>query len=81
MVNPIRVVNVSKISREEWLEFRREGIGGSDAAVVLGLNPFRSLLELYSDKLGLLPDKEDTELMRTGRDLEQYVASRFCEAT
>lgn len=81
MVSPVRVVNVSAIGREKWLEYRRGGIGGSDAAVVLGLNTFRSRLELYSDKLGMLPEKEDTEMMRTGRDLEQYVADRFCEAT
>lgn len=77
----IKVVNVKDISHEEWLEYRRHGLGGSDAAAVMGLNPFRSRLELYSDKLGRIPEKEDTEAMRVGRDLEQYVADRFCEAT
>lgn len=67
--------------REEWLKYRRTGIGGSDAATVCGLNPYSSLIELWADKTGRLPEKEDTEAMRTGRDLEEYVAERFCEAT
>lgn len=65
----------------EWLEQRRNGIGGSDAAVIVGLNPYRSRLELYADKLGLMPEREDSEAMRIGRDLEAYVADRWAEAT
>lgn len=69
------------MSRDEWLKLRRTGIGGSDAATVCGLNPNSSLIELWADKTGRLPDKDDTEAMRVGRDLEEYVAARFCEAT
>lgn len=76
-----KLVNVSAITHEEWLAWRRTGIGGSDAAAVIGLNPFRSAIELYADKMGMMPEKEDTESMRLGRDLEQYVAERFCEET
>ena len=76
-----KIVNASSISREEWLAWRRTGIGGSDAAAVIGLNPFRSRIEVYADKMGMMPEKEDTESMRLGRDLEDYVAHRFCEAT
>ena len=76
-----KIVNVKDIDRSTWLEYRRAGIGGSDAAVIVGLNPFKSLSELYADKKGLLPDKDDTEKMRIGRDLEEYVSKRFCEAT
>lgn len=76
-----KIVNVASISREEWLAWRRTGIGGSDAAAVIGLNPFRSRIEVYADKMGMMPEKEDTESMRLGRDLEDYVAQRFCEET
>lgn len=69
------------VPREEWLAYRRTGIGGSDAATVCGLNPYSSLIELWVDKTGRLPEKEDSEAMRIGRDLEEYVATRFCEAT
>lgn len=69
------------LPREEWLEFRRNGIGGSDAATVCGLNPYSSLIALWADKTGRLEDKPDNEAMRVGRDLEEYAARRFCEAT
>ncbi len=69
------------LPREEWLKYRRNGIGGSDAATVCGLNPYNSLIELWADKTGRLEDKPDNEAMREGRDFEEYVAKRFCEAT
>lgn len=67
--------------REDWLAERRKGLGGSDAAAILGVNPYRSALAVYMDKLGLAPEREDSEAMRQGRDLEQYVAERFVDAT
>ena len=66
-------------NRDQWLELRRRGLGGSDAATVVNLNPYSSRLALYADKLGLIPDRDDNEAMRQGRDLEAYVAERWCE--
>ena len=77
----IKLAKVKDLSREEWVELRRKSIGGSDAATIVGLNPYSSKLTLYADKKGILPEKEDTERMRLGRDLEEYVAQRFCEET
>ena len=72
---------VPDVTHDQWLEFRRTGIGGSDASTIVGLNPYSSRYYLYNDKLGLLAPKEDSEAMRQGRDLEQYVADRWMEAT
>ena len=74
-------VPTAKMTREEWLEARKGGIGGSDAAGIVGLSAYSSPYSVWADKTGRMPDKEDTEAMRIGRDLEQYVAERFCEAT
>lgn len=74
-------VDISGMDREEWLSERRKGIGGSDAAAILGLTKWASPTSVYMDKLNLLPPQEDTEAMRVGRDLEQYVADRFTEKT
>lgn len=68
------------MSREEWLELRRHSIGGSDAAAIIGLSKWASPYTVWADKTGRLPDKPDTEAMRQGRDLEEYVAQRFSEA-
>jgi putative phage-type endonuclease len=69
-------------THEEWLNDRMKGIGGSDVGAVLGLNKYKSAYTLWAEKCGLLPNEEvDNEAMRVGRDLEQYVADRFMEAT
>ncbi len=69
------------MSREEWLSHRRKTIGGSEAACILGLNPWVSPYSVWAEKLGKLPEKDDNEAMRQGRDLEHYVAERFSEET
>jgi putative phage-type endonuclease len=70
-----------EMPRDEWLELRRKGIGGSDAAAIVGLDRWRSAFDVYADKVGLKQEEPDNEAMRQGRDLEDYVAKRFCEAT
>ena len=77
----ITKVQTATLTREEWLDLRRNSIGGSDAAAIVGLNEFSSPYSVWADKMGLLPEKDDSEAMRQGRDLEQYVAERFEEAT
>lgn len=69
------------MSHDEWLEHRQKSIGGSDASSIIGLNPYSSPYTVWADKLGKIPPKEDNEAMRQGRDLEFYVAERFCEKT
>lgn len=57
--------------RKQWLEERRKGIGGSDAASILGLNPHRTNLELWREKTGLvIPEDRQSEVMRYGSDME-----------
>jgi len=77
----VELAKTLDMPREEWLELRKKGIGGSDAAAIVGLDRYRSPFDVYADKLGLKPEIPDNEAMRQGRDLEQYVAERFMEAT
>lgn len=44
-----------------WLEARSHYIGGSDAAAVLGLNPYKSNLELWQEKTGLVVPEDISE--------------------
>lgn len=81
MRNFLKKKSTLGMSREEWLELRRHSIGGSDAAAIIGLSKWASPYTVWADKTGRLPDKPDTEAMRQGRDLEEYVAQRFSEAT
>jgi len=77
----VELAKTLDMPREEWLELRKKGIGGSDAAAIVGLDRYRSPFDVYADKVGLKKEQPDNEAMRQGRDLEEYVASRFCEQT
>lgn len=70
-------ISTKGMSRAEWLEARRKGIGGSDASAILGQNQWESPLSVYMDKRGIAPEKEETEAMRQGTDCEEVVAKRF----
>ena len=69
-------------TRDEWLAERKKGIGASDAAVLLGLSPWKSPLQLYAEKLDLLPpDARETEAMEWGLLLEGPIGERYAAKT
>ncbi|MEG1781609.1 MAG: YqaJ viral recombinase family protein [Clostridium sp.] len=39
--------------REEWLAARKNHIGGSDASACVGMNPYKSNVELWKEKMGI----------------------------
>lgn len=48
------LASTKDMARDEWLRLRQRSIGGSEAAVVLGLNPYKSPFTLYHDKKRLV---------------------------
>jgi len=72
---------IDTTDRPRWLEARRSGLGGSDAAAVMGVDPYRTPLDVYLDKLGQGEDRPDTTRMRAGRLLEPVVAQLWEEDT
>lgn len=83
----LRLIKTKKMPREEWLAARKQGIGGSDAAAAVGLNPYKSQLELWLEKTGRdgnLPksDPSDEESpMYWGNILEPIVAAHYTKRT
>ncbi len=73
----------ANLPREEWLAYRRQGIGGSDAAAVLGISPFRTGVDLYYDKLGqpVEDDEQNWVAKEVGTLLEDLVARIFTKKT
>lgn len=67
-------------SREKWLKVRRGSIGGSEAAAIMGLSPWKSAYTLWLEKTGQLQeeDKADNEAVHFGSLLENIVAAEFC---
>lgn len=76
-----KIANTKEMPREEWLALRRHSIGGSDAGAVLGMSQFASPVTVYLDKTGMSKDKDTSEAMRQGTDLEEYAAQRWMEKT
>jgi putative phage-type endonuclease len=83
----LRLVNTKAMPREDWLEVRKQGIGSSDAAAAVGLNPYQSQLELWMIKTGRdanlpKPDPNDeTSPMYWGTILEPIVANHYVKRT
>ena len=80
---PQILVSTEDLPREQWLEYRRKGIGGSDAAAVLGISPFRTGRDLYYDKLNIVTadDAENWVQLEVGTLLEPLVAKIFAHKT
>ncbi|MBR8205797.1 YqaJ viral recombinase family protein [Burkholderia vietnamiensis] len=83
----LKLVKTNDLSRDDWLAVRRTGIGGSDAAAAIGLNPYMSALELWLDKTGRAeslprPDPTDTTSPAFwGTLLEPIVAAVYTQQT
>jgi len=77
----IKKISTKNMSHDDWLALRRKTIGGSDASAIVGLSKWSSPYSVWAEKRGLIPEKEDTEAMRQGRDLEDYVARRWMESS
>ena len=83
----LKLVKTNDLGRDEWLEIRKGGIGSSDAAAAVGLNPYKSPLELWLEKTG-----QDQDLPKTspndesspaywGSLLEPIVAAHYTKRT
>ncbi|PWF44026.1 endonuclease [Massilia glaciei] len=79
----LRLVSTKELSRTDWLNVRKGGIGSSDAAAAVGLNPYQSQLELWMIKTGrdgCLPKidpNDETSPMYWGSLLEPIVAAHY----
>lgn len=70
---------VSSKRRDAWLAARRQYIGASDSAAILGVDPFRSALDVYLDKRGESAEVEQTEAMEAGNVLERTVLGWYAQ--
>ena len=76
------VVKTSNLTREEWLKYRTKGIGGSDVSIIAGINPFKSVHQLWLEKTGQAePEEEGSEYTHFGTLLEPIVRKEFMERT
>lgn len=66
-------------NRKQWLEERRYGIGGSDAASVLGLSPYKTNVALWEEKTGRKKAEDISEkgYVKYGKEAEKYLRGLF----
>jgi len=81
--NAVRLVSTKDMSREQWLSVRGGGIGSSDAAVAVGISPYKSPLELWLEKTNRqpAPDLSDNNAVFWGTTLEHIIANVYAERT
>lgn len=75
------ITKIKTENREEWKALRKQYIGGSDAATVIGLNPFASAFSLWAEKTGNAPEFGGNLSTEVGSYLEEFVARKFSEVT
>ena len=79
----LKLVKTNHLDRDQWLAVRKGGIGSSDAASAVGLNPYKSQLELWMEKTGRDSDlpkvdpKDQSSPMYWGTLLESIVAAHY----
>ncbi len=78
----VTLAKTADMPRDEWLDLRRKGIGGSDAAAILGLNPWKTPMDVWLEKTGEFEDDPgENEKMYWGNVLEDIVAREFTART
>lgn len=83
----LKLVKTNTLDRDQWLTVRKQGIGSSDAAAAVGLNPYKSPLELWMEKSGRdsnLPKtdlNDETSPAYWGTMLETIVAAHYTKRT
>lgn len=75
------LLSTENLPYEDWLEARKQGIGGSDASVVCGISRYKSPVELWMEKTGQLPSQKAGEAAYWGNLLESLVREEFTKRT
>ena len=80
----IFVPDITILSNEEWLQYRRMGIGGSDVAAACGVSPWKTARDLYLEKAeGDFRDEQGKNwvTLEIGKRLEELVVQIFMKQT
>lgn len=77
----IKNINIKGMSREQWLNERKRGVGGSDVGKVLGVSEWGTAVDVWLEKTGRTAPVEQTEAMWFGTEMEDAVARRYAAET
>lgn len=74
-------VKTADMTHEEWITYRRKGIGGSDVGAICGLSKWKSPYAIYLAKIDELPYEPQSDAAHFGDVLEEIVAKEFTKVT
>lgn len=77
----VALINTKNMDRLAWLKARQAGIGGSDVSAIMGLNKWKSPIDVWVDKTTSVKDEEPSETAYWGIVLEDVVAGEFVQRT
>ena len=79
----MKINNIStlEMTHDEWLKRRFESIGASESGSILGINPWKTAVDVYYEKVDRVTDFSDNLNMWLGRELEPVIKKRFEEET
>lgn len=69
------------MSTQTWQQQHARGIAVSELSAIMGLNPYKSPIQVYMDKLGMSEEVQDNLAMKLGRKLEPVIGELFTEET
>lgn len=80
----VAVENIDNVSKEEFTQLRRQGFGGSDSSILVGVNPFSTISDLIQSKIRTELSEEEKAIgqlasVRKGNDLEPLVITKASE--
>lgn len=76
MKSKLKLISTADMTQEDWLKYRKRGLGASEIGTILGLNPYKCSAQLFYEKLG-----EDIGLnvenlaMFMGKEQESFIAN------
>lgn len=75
------MISTKTLTRKEWLDFRKNGLGGSDAAIICGISKYKSPLQLWMEKTGQIEPEEACEAAYWGTIMEPIIRAEFSNRT
>lgn len=78
MQNPVYQI-IDNQDHAAWLKARTYGIGGSDASAIIGMNPYKTNIDLFEEKTGrrIPEDISDKPYVRYGTEAEPHIRALF----
>ncbi len=65
------------MNRQEWLLWRKQGIGASDVPVIMGVSPYSDIVKLYNEKISDDIEDKTNYIMELGNKLEPVARSKY----